>query len=367
MDPVWKLEEHTHAKHLLLESYLKAWFPILASHEKRIIFLDGFAGPGVYSDGEDGSPIIALRTLVEHDRFDKWSDTEFIFVFVEADSERHENLVNQINEFWDSIGGKPSNIGVVIRCAKFADVARDILDEVRGQLAPTLAFIDPFGWSGVPLQLISELLSSDKCEVIFNFMFDSVNRWVALDESAVAVHFAELFGSTDAEHLHASTLSGTERKEFLRDLYAEKLRDVAGFTFVRPFEMVDVQRHRTAYYLMYGTRHEQGLRAMKEAMWRVAPIDGIRFSGFADKRRVLFDLEPDFRPLREALVAKFASQTVPVETVERFVLVETPYMASHYKRHVLKQLEEESLIECKGRQRKKTYPAGTEITFSPSQ
>ena len=58
---VWPLEPHTKAKHEILRRYLGAWFPILTSGgwNRRVIFLDGFAGPGRYSACEPGSPIIA--------------------------------------------------------------------------------------------------------------------------------------------------------------------------------------------------------------------------------------------------------------------------------------------------------------------
>jgi three-Cys-motif partner protein len=46
--PVWSIDAHTKAKHEILRRYLQAWFPILASFSGRIIYLGGFAGPGVY-------------------------------------------------------------------------------------------------------------------------------------------------------------------------------------------------------------------------------------------------------------------------------------------------------------------------------
>ena len=52
---IWKIEPRTAAKHELLKHYLGAWFPILASREQRIIFLDGFAGLG--------SLCVAVRSL----------------------------------------------------------------------------------------------------------------------------------------------------------------------------------------------------------------------------------------------------------------------------------------------------------------
>ena len=63
---IWDLDDHTRAKHEILRYYLGGWFPILARASGRIIYLDGFAGPGIYSNGEEGSPIIALRTASEH-------------------------------------------------------------------------------------------------------------------------------------------------------------------------------------------------------------------------------------------------------------------------------------------------------------
>jgi hypothetical protein len=38
----------------------------MAKWNGRIIFLDGFAGPGRYAGGEEGSPLIALRALFLH-------------------------------------------------------------------------------------------------------------------------------------------------------------------------------------------------------------------------------------------------------------------------------------------------------------
>src|SRR5437868_3544213 len=60
-ETLWPLEPHTLGKHLVLRAYLDAWLPIMARWNGRILFIDGFAGPGEYSTGEDGSPIIALK------------------------------------------------------------------------------------------------------------------------------------------------------------------------------------------------------------------------------------------------------------------------------------------------------------------
>lgn len=62
----WPLDTQTLGKHRVLEQYLKAWMPILASRGGPCLFIDRFAGPGRYTHGEEGSPFIAMRVLKDH-------------------------------------------------------------------------------------------------------------------------------------------------------------------------------------------------------------------------------------------------------------------------------------------------------------
>ncbi|MCP4383419.1 MAG: three-Cys-motif partner protein TcmP [Hyphomicrobiales bacterium] len=369
-EAIWTIEQHTQAKHELLRRYLGAWFPILTASgfNRRVVFLDGFAGPGIYANGEPGSPLIAIETLVDHAHFEQLSRTEFVFIFVEADGERFASLEHELNGYWARRdGGKPANVRIELFNDEFAAVAAQLVAATHGQskqLAPTLAFIDPFGWSGVPLDLIRDLLASDKCEVLFNFMYDSVNRFVADKRPGVARHFAELFGTSENEHKAASVLNGEDRKAFLRDLYMRQLQDVGGFTFVRSFDMMDLDRGRTAYFLMFGTRHHKGLQVMKDAMWSLDPIAGAQFSGHAGDQQMLFSEELDVSPLRRAILDRFTGESAAVEMIERFVIEETDYKATHYKKQVLKVLEEEGLLLCESeRKRRGTYPKGTSLRF----
>src|SRR5687768_1930123 len=65
-DVLWDLDPHTIAKHRILRRYVDAWLPIMASYPRRLVLIDGFAGPGRYRGGEDGSPVILLKAYLEH-------------------------------------------------------------------------------------------------------------------------------------------------------------------------------------------------------------------------------------------------------------------------------------------------------------
>src|SRR5438128_12591526 len=93
---LWPLEPHTRGKHFVLRSYLDAWLPIMGTWNGRILFIDGFAGPGEYEGGEPGSPLIALNALKNHVAQSKIT-AEVVFQFIEKDVERAAHLQSLIS------------------------------------------------------------------------------------------------------------------------------------------------------------------------------------------------------------------------------------------------------------------------------
>ncbi len=366
--PTWPIKPHTEAKHAMLRHYLNAWFPILASQRfNKIIYLDGFAGPGVYTGGEPGSPLIALEALVNHPHFDRFKRTEFVFIFIESDPASYTSLQEEVTKFWSiQESGEPENVTIELYNNEFTEVANQAVNvkhRLQKQVVPTFAFIDPFGWKGIPMMEIRNLLSSDKCEILLSFMYDGINRFLSDDTPSIISQFTELFGTR--EYRKAEGLNTEMRKKFLRDLYRTQLQGEGGFKFVRPFDLIDVDRKRTVNFLMFGTKHHKGLEVMKEAMWSLDPIRGYSFHGFAGDQQMLFSPEPEITPLRNAILKRFSGVTVSVRTIERFVIEETDYLTTHYKRQVLRVLEKEGSVKCVSpRKRRYSYPLGTMLHFS---
>jgi three-Cys-motif partner protein len=95
----WPIEPHTQAKHLILARYLKAWLPIMASFNGRIVYIDAFAGPGRYSKGEEGSPLIALKALLGNSMFDSARRRcNVVFFFIEEDQQRANALEEELSQ-----------------------------------------------------------------------------------------------------------------------------------------------------------------------------------------------------------------------------------------------------------------------------
>ncbi|MGQ0569464.1 MAG: three-Cys-motif partner protein TcmP, partial [Armatimonadota bacterium] len=267
-ETVWKIEPHTATKHLILRQYLNAWLPMVSTYHGRIVFIDGFAGPGRYKDGEPGSPIIVLTTLLNHRYFRQpRRDREFVFVFIEKDKPRAQALEAELVRLAKE-RVIPDWVKYGVEQDEFADVITRALDDLEkkgDKLAPTLLFVDPFGFSDAPLEVIARVTKSPKCECLITFMFDSIRRWLPHRDFTIAAHFDLLFGTKDWRTLLDEP--GTRRHAGILTLYRDQLMNVAGLKYVRTFEMLN-NRNRPIYSLFFGTNHKEGLSKMKEAMWK---------------------------------------------------------------------------------------------------
>lgn len=79
----WQIEPHTLAKHALYREYLGKWIPIMVQGAWKgdMTYAEGFAGPGVYKDGSPGSPVIALRALLDRRQLrGRFPAARFLFV-----------------------------------------------------------------------------------------------------------------------------------------------------------------------------------------------------------------------------------------------------------------------------------------------
>lgn len=357
-ETLWEIEPHTKAKHEILRRYLGAWFPILGSKIPRIVYIDGFCGPGRYLGGEDGSPIIALKEALKQPVL---ATSEVNFLFIDERADRIGHLESEL-----SLLNIPSNFHVNSIVNEFDSTLTGILNDLQAeghQLAPTFAFIDPFGFMGAPFSLVKRLLGNQRTEVFINIMIEFVNRFAEHPTDAVQQHIKGLLGASDTEI--NEVVNSQDRKLAFRQLYQEKLRKHA--KFVRFFEMYD-DKNNLIYYLFFASNHPLGHKKMKEAFWKVDSQSGFKFSDRTDPNQpVLFELDPS-KDLAKELKSIFLGTTQRSENVISFVENQTAYIETHAKK-ALNHLEigEEISVEpikSDGAKRKKgTFPYGVIIHF----
>lgn len=356
-DKLWPREPHTEGKHLVLRKYLDAWLPIMGRWNGRILFIDGFAGPGEYAGGEEGSPIIAVKSLLEHQAT---LSAEVVFAFIEKDPARAAHLAGLVNDLKQRL---PGNASIYVEEGQFdlsMKSALDAMEDQRKHLAPAFVMLDPFGVSGTPMAIIRRLMRNPKCELYISFMYESINRFISTPE--FAPHLDELFGTTDWRK--AIPLDRENRKALLYGLYTDQLRE-AGAGHAVHFELKS--GNRLIYSIFFATKHWKGCDLIKQAIWGVAPFGDYAFVGTRTDQLTLGSLEPNLAPLQRQLFAEFSGREwVPIEEVVAFVGSDaTEYHTGHLKKMTLKPMETAGRLVAKEGTRKKrgSYPAGCMISF----
>ena len=358
-ETIWQLDPHTAAKHEILRRYLAAWFPILGTYHSRIVYIDGFSGPGRYRNGEPGSPMIAIDVAVNHR---KSTSGEIVFWFIEERRDRHAHLKQELAKL-----SLPAHFKVTADSGRFHEKFGSVLASIeadKNELAPTFAFIDPFGFSGIPFSLIRNLLGHRRCEAFITFMVDAINRFLDHPEDKVVQHIVDAFGGEDAVKIAKGP---GNRIVKLRELYQSKLSSVA--KYVRFFEMRDRQ-DRTQYYLFFATNSELGHLKMKEAMWKVDPDGEFRFSDATNPGQlVLFEADPTnvlAAQIRDEFHAKGTATGLQVRT---FVENRTAYIKRHMT-GALKVAEESGQLavnelKTDGKKRRAhTFPDTARLTWA---
>ena len=342
-----------HAKHQLLRYYLGGWFPKLASWQGRVLYLDCHAGRGRHDSGHEGSPILALNLLLGHSQRDKiLSSTEVRFIFFEKDRTNYDHLCDEIGSLGELLDG----VEIEIYQEDYEGALRKTIAELRsrgGSLAPSFAFVDPYGFT-LSMDLLNELLSFHAGEFLINFMYRYVD--MAIHQPSYEANMDRLFGIPDWRDLRDISNSEQRANQTIQ-LFSGQLNA----KYVTHLYMRSVNG-TLKYVLIHATNHIEGRRLMKQAIWSVTP-DG---SFTANERNspyqpVLIQAEPDLRTLENALWEQFAGQKVTMKEIYDWLLSET-FLEKHIH-ELLRHYRNVKIIEASGYSGRFAFKNNPLITF----
>lgn len=254
--------EQAFVKHYLLETYLERLFHITAKRFDQIVYVDGYSGPW-QSQGqslEDTSFGIALNALRKAKAF--WGTQNKAV-------EVHAHLVEKSASAYrvlETIKPKFPDIRISTYNADFRSQPKIIASQIP-EGAFTFVLIDPKGWR-INLTEIAPLIRQKNCEVLFNFMFDFVNRAASMGEAPTVTGINELipYGNWREELTpqNAARKSPAERKKILVSAFSQSLAQVGEFKFVAETPVLKPLHDRTLYSLIYATKKARGLEVFRD-------------------------------------------------------------------------------------------------------
>jgi len=257
--------EQSYVKHVFLEGYLDRLIHKTASIYPHIVYVDGFAGPWQSANErfEDTSFGIALSALrrAKSSWKERHREVKMSAFLVERDVEAYEQL--------EQVPARYPDLAVKTHAADFLAVLPDILKEIPRD-AFTFFLIDPKGWR-IPLNTLAPMLARANSEVIFNFMFDFINRAASIDDPAIISGLDELipYGYwraklTEAERLANGRLNSSERKAILVGAFTESLARLGNYRYVAETTILRPLKDRPLYCLCYATRNQHGIEVFRD-------------------------------------------------------------------------------------------------------
>jgi three-Cys-motif partner protein len=257
--------EQSYVKHIFLERYLEALVHKTASTFPHIVYVDGFAGPWKsatekFEDTSFGVALNALRRAKETWKKNR-RDVHMSAFLVERDPAAYKKLAG--------IAALYPDISIRTYPVDFLTVLPTILTDIPHE-AFTFFLIDPMGWR-IPLNALAPMLARRNSEVIFNFMFDFINRAVSIKDPTVISGVNELIPYGDwrakldeAERASPGGLTSEERKAILVDAFAKSLAQLGNYQYVAETTVLRPLRDRPLYCLFYATRHDTGIEVFRD-------------------------------------------------------------------------------------------------------
>lgn len=357
--------EQSMVKAEIVEQYFDAWAGIITGTqdrfqrgEKRIAYVDLFAGPGQYKDGTISTPLRVLQKAIAKPEY----AARLVTIFNDKDEDNVRTLEQAIHQLpgISSLRYAPE----VWNQEVGDEIARRF---VRMRTIPSLAFIDPWGYRGLSLHLVNTFVKDWGCDCIFFFNYNRINA--GLSNPSVHEHMCALFGEARARNLaeRLEPMSPPEREATIVNELALALKQ-AGARYVLPFCFKSETGKRTTHHLVLVTKGFKGYDVMKGIMARASSpaergVPSFVYCPAVDRQQTfLFELNRPLDDLRAMLLTTFAGQTLTMRKIYEQHSVDRPYLAKHY-RDVLAVLEREQVIATQGRKSNRGFSDDLLVTF----
>lgn len=276
------IQQHSIAKHRILQSYLAAYFKTLISSPRqdvlRLTLVDGFAGGGLYVHNDThklvkGSPFIFLDAtreasyLINKDRR-KPVRLEVDYFFVEAERHAHSHLEKALRD-----EGYGAQIGstIQLRHSKFQDQADSIIEFIKRKSprnGRSIFALDQYGYKEVPTQLIQKIFANlPGAEVILTFAVDCFLNY-ASDEKLTQslldeIGIPDVLNGRSIEDIKASE---RDWRLFIQSGLYRTLVTRCGAKHFTPFFIRNNKGHGD-YWLIHLSQHHRARDVMTEVHW----------------------------------------------------------------------------------------------------
>ncbi len=276
------IQQHSIAKHRILQSYLAAYFQTLGCSPNqdvlRLTLVDGFSGGGLYYHKDTnelvrGSPLICLDAAREAEfRLNigrrKPLHIDASYFFIEANRHAYLHLDSTLRK-----EGYKSELGksIQLRHARFQEEADAIISFIKKKSprnGRSIFVLDQYGYKEAPTSLIQKIfLNLPSAEVILTFGVDSFLNFASEKKLT-----QDLLASMGINNLwQGRTIDEIKTSErdwrlFIQSSLYRQLVTACGAEYFTPFFIRNKKGHGD-YWLIHMSQHHRARDVMTEVHW----------------------------------------------------------------------------------------------------
>lgn len=351
IDDVYRGREHSFIKHELLKGYLEKLLLIVGTagghaRTREITYVDCFAGPWGSEDQSLAGTSIAIsleilegvrRTLTAPPYL--ITDLKLRAVYVEKSKRSHRLLTNFLT----------NNCPPEIEWhALFGDYS-ELQDEILHRCGKGFAFffMDPLGWTDISITKLRKLATRPRSELLITFMYDFVNRFITKD--SLREQITGMLGTLDESDLVTIEAKDPKSREaYVVHRYRESLKQAVGSEGKEKprayhAEVMDRQKDRTKYHMVYVTRHPKGIIVFAEQSEKVEFIQKVvriqakrdasgQVGLFPAEEEAQLDGDSDMTKVKEYWLSLLSTEPIPFgEDVLADMLETTGWLARDFQ------------------------------------
>lgn len=306
---------------------------------KYVQYIDLYAGPGIYKDGHESTPMLIAKKCYE----DSYLRNLVYFLF---------NDKNYINDLKNNFLSKYPN-GTFIKDPFFADrkigEAESVFNFLKKSTmvngmneSPSMLFFDPFGYKEIDTMVLAEFLKNWGNEI---FLFVNTKRLnPAITNSyfqdSIERIYPKSFEKVKKEFI---TISGLQERLFyiINTLGNEFSILLGGRVFYTAFQFQEEDVNTTSHFILHLTKNPKGYELVKTIYNDFANVgtvfDGKHTYTFDPKVTSnpieLFDFnDENIETLSMSLYNKYKGKVIDALTLFKQDQIHTQYSPSHYVR-----------------------------------
>ena len=248
-------------------SIVSEYFPkycniIKSRHEpKEIRYIDLFAGPGKYEDGNESTPLLIARNCLKYPFLKE--KLRFVFNDKIYKEQLEENFTTEFPSTTFKIKPFFGN-RTVGECDGIAQYLKKSTVINRYNESPALLFIDPFGYKGIETSTLAEFLKNWGNEI---FIFINTKRiHPALENDKFESLMLDLFPSTykNIKNDRRIKSSVTQRLQLIIDNLGKEYELIlGGKVYYTAFRFQEEDCDATSHYILHLTKGKRGFDLIK--------------------------------------------------------------------------------------------------------